>query len=531
MIRTRQPRCVEDDHINGPDPTPANNCDDETTPITAQPDLRITKSDAGVAVPAGGLIVYTLNYANTGNQDATGVVLRETVPTYTTFDVAGGTAGWSCVPDANAGSNCSFSLGSVLAGASGTLSFAVRVIEPLPAGVSQVANTACIEDDKMNGADPTPDDNCGRRDTSLLLPTPTPTATSTHTPTPTSTPTATPTSTPTATPTPMRNYLPVVVKPLPMPTPTATPVERPTIIPVPDLIHPKGVAVNPRTNRVYVASRDNNSLMVLDGGSNSFLTRISICKEPFGVAVNAVTNKIYVACFAQGVIAVVNGASNAVETLIWAGPNPTYVGVNEATNQIFAVTYGNHALVSINGNTNAVTSTKVMGVGVFGVAVNKTLDQVYVTTRDDVTLWVYQAASKHVLQILDFTGESDSLYGVGVNPETNKVYVTMAVDTEVKRMAVFRATAAGLVREATLALPNGGDDAPGDVNVDTLRNHIFVANSLSNTVTVIDGWTNTILGNVPIPGDPFGVGVNPLTRQAYIGARGTSQLWVMPDPY
>jgi uncharacterized repeat protein (TIGR01451 family) len=44
-------------------------------------------------------------------------------------------------------------------GAGGSVSFAVRVVNPLPAGVTQIANTARIGDNGTNGADPTPADN------------------------------------------------------------------------------------------------------------------------------------------------------------------------------------------------------------------------------------------------------------------------------------------------------------------------------------------------------------------------------------
>ncbi len=61
--------------------TPDNNADDEDTPLDAAPDMTITKVDdvADTTAP-GATIIYTLTYDNVGNQDATGVVVTETVP-------------------------------------------------------------------------------------------------------------------------------------------------------------------------------------------------------------------------------------------------------------------------------------------------------------------------------------------------------------------------------------------------------------------------------------------------------------------
>jgi hypothetical protein len=57
-----------------------------------------------------------------------------------------------------------------LAAASGdqTAAFAVTVDNPLPAGVTEIDNTASIADDGTHGADPTPADNSGSDTTPVL---------------------------------------------------------------------------------------------------------------------------------------------------------------------------------------------------------------------------------------------------------------------------------------------------------------------------------------------------------------------------
>src|SRR6185295_12164039 len=67
-----------------------------------------------------------------------------------------------CVPNNNAGSSCTLAIGTVAA-ASGplTATFAVTVVNPLTAGVTQIANSASIADDGLNGTDPTPANNSG----------------------------------------------------------------------------------------------------------------------------------------------------------------------------------------------------------------------------------------------------------------------------------------------------------------------------------------------------------------------------------
>ena len=151
---------IADDGANGPDPTPVNNTASDTTPVSAAPDLTIGKSDGGVSTTPGATVAYTLTFSNVGNQSAAGVTLTDVVPANTTFDAAGSSAGWTCVPDANPGSSCTNLVGSVAAGApAGTRTFAVTVANPVAAGVTQLSNTATIADDGTNGPDPVPANN------------------------------------------------------------------------------------------------------------------------------------------------------------------------------------------------------------------------------------------------------------------------------------------------------------------------------------------------------------------------------------
>jgi uncharacterized repeat protein (TIGR01451 family) len=153
---------IADNGTNGTDSNPANNTGSDTTPVTAAPDLSISKSDGGASVSPGGTVAYTLTYSNAGSIGASGVVLTETVPANTTFNSGASTAGWVCTPNNNAASTCTFAIGSLAAGGgSQTKTFAVTVINPVAAGVTQISNTASIADDGTNGVDPIPANNTG----------------------------------------------------------------------------------------------------------------------------------------------------------------------------------------------------------------------------------------------------------------------------------------------------------------------------------------------------------------------------------
>ncbi|HVP13737.1 MAG TPA: sortase [Phycisphaerae bacterium] len=121
-------------------------------------DYTLTKSDGGITAVAGGNVIYTLSYNNAGNLDATGVILTETVPDHATYDSADNSTAWDCGPvnPAASGTTCAFSVGTVAAGTVGSVTFVIRVDNPLPAGVDTLTNTASIDDDHAHGPNPSP---------------------------------------------------------------------------------------------------------------------------------------------------------------------------------------------------------------------------------------------------------------------------------------------------------------------------------------------------------------------------------------
>jgi uncharacterized repeat protein (TIGR01451 family)/fimbrial isopeptide formation D2 family protein len=126
--------------------------DGESVTFTAI-DLTISKDDGSITSSAGGVVQYTLSYSNAGNSPASGVIITEIVPANTTFNAGASTSGWSCADGSPAGTTCTFTVGTLNPGSSGSVIFAVMVDNPLPAGVTQIANTASIGDDGTHGLD------------------------------------------------------------------------------------------------------------------------------------------------------------------------------------------------------------------------------------------------------------------------------------------------------------------------------------------------------------------------------------------
>jgi uncharacterized repeat protein (TIGR01451 family) len=108
-------------------------------PVTvAGPILTLSLSDSPDPVAAGGNITYTLNYANTGDRDATGVTIGSAIPANTSFFSA--TNGGN-----HSAGTVTWAIGSLPPGVSGSVGMTVRVNSPLTNGTSIVNNASSID--------------------------------------------------------------------------------------------------------------------------------------------------------------------------------------------------------------------------------------------------------------------------------------------------------------------------------------------------------------------------------------------------
>jgi len=98
-----------------------------STTVQSAPVLSISKADTPDPVQAGGLLTYTSVVHNSGNADATGVSITDTIPANTVF--ASADSGGSLVGD-----RVQWTGKTVNAGGSLTVTFVVTVSSPLPEG-------------------------------------------------------------------------------------------------------------------------------------------------------------------------------------------------------------------------------------------------------------------------------------------------------------------------------------------------------------------------------------------------------------
>jgi YVTN family beta-propeller protein len=294
--------------------------------------------------------------------------------------------------------------------------------------------------------------------------------------------------------------------------------------------------VDPITHRVYVTSRDNNRVFVLDGATTAILDSAPVGSLPWGVAVNSGTGKLYVANFGSNDVHVFSATTLARLKVIPVGPHPTLVKINPVTGRVLVAIYGDNSMVIINGQTDAVERVAPTGgSGTWGLAVNPNVNRVYVSNRNDGTVTTLDGANDYQLltgqTIRPCGGAGSSPFAMDFNPANSKLYIACAPAGSVNAAAVYSAGASGLTGLAYVAIGEGGENGGGGVAVDTATGNVFFTNSQANSVSVIGGTSNQVIATVPAGRDPFGAAVDPATRRAYVANRGSNDVMAIPDTF
>lgn len=224
---------------------------------------------------------------------------------------------------------------------------------------------------------------------------------------------------------------------------------------------PRSVAVNPVTNRVYVANAGTGlpqhyTVTVLDATTLQRIAEIPVGQAPADVAVNTRTNRVYVANPYQERIQVIDGATNTLRTPILTGPGPNGLAVDESRNTVHvALTHRPEPFVTAVGS--------------------------YV---DDGVHQPVALAPVPLGEPLVQPGD------VAVDPTSNRLYVAGLGGGGVQpRLLVVDATARTLVKEIPLA----GPARAVAVNPDAHR--VFV--SAQSSITVVDTVSLQIVRTMP----------------------------------
>jgi YVTN family beta-propeller protein len=224
------------------------------------------------------------------------------------------------------------------------------------------------------------------------------------------------------------------------------------------------IAVNSKTNRIYVVNPVSGALSVIDGFTDLVVASIPVGQGSIALGINTITNRIYVLNETNSSVAVVDGNTNKVTTTITAVPGVS-IAVNPYTNRIFVADMAANLVHVLSGSSNKIIAD-VSTTQPNGIVVNSATNLIYGTGNCSCGIFVIDGQTNMLLSPISLPGTPVLFRGLAVDERSNQLYVPS------------------------------------------------VLSGNSPVVSVVDAGTSTYLGSVPNVGMIFGIAALPGVGQA-----------------
>jgi YVTN family beta-propeller protein len=144
----------------------------------------------------------------------------------------------------------------------------------------------------------------------------------------------------------------------------------------------------------------------------------------------------------------------------------------------------------------------------------------FITNSDAVEILVCgkNAAGDLTLVHNLLPAELISIGAEGIDSSANQIYVASPSRNHISVIEGKTNTIKGNITVGS---------GPLCIGVNSITNRIYVANFGSNNVTVVDGVTDNIITTIPVSTHPRGVGINPTTNQIYVANQGSDNVSVI----
>lgn len=277
--------------------------------------------------------------------------------------------------------------------------------------------------------------------------------------------------------------------------------------------HPKGIATDAATNRVYTALFDSSSAVFIDAIANSSLGTFSLNDSGHGNGIGVANGSVFASMRDSTSVSILNAATGVFLANRTVGALPYGVGAantrawvanfgsdsvslfDTATNNVIATTNtgsgsnpalvaasSNRAYVSLYGSGAAeiasdgtLTHFYPLGAESFGVAFNASTSRLYVSNRSTKAISTIDPTTGQILKSATLTQVP---YALAINPTTNRLFVVLAEANQVD-------VRDGNTLASIVLLSVGAQGGDGGDGIGVMNGRIYVANNSGGTVTVI----------------------------------------------
>lgn len=244
---------------------------------------------------------------------------------------------------------------------------------------------------------------------------------------------------------------------------------------------------------------------------------VNVGPSPVGVAFDGSNGYLYVSNSQGDNVTVLNGATEKVVTNIAVGANPAGVAYDSNNGNVYVVNSMEDS-VSVISSADIVSANFSVPYEPTGIAYDSTSHDLYITEQAANTTAVYSPTST-VAPLATLTVGLQPIAAV-YDPDNNEVYVANSNSSNV---SVINAGTPAVIGSIAVG------DAPLGLAYDSGQHELFVANDESNDTSVVSTTSNTVVTTVSVGLRPDGAAYNSNLGVVTISDEGSAQVSVILD--
>lgn len=271
----------------------------------------------------------------------------------------------------------------------------------------------------------------------------------------------------------------------------------------------QGLAVDSGRNRVYVGNADDRTVSVIDGGTYAVIATTAVAGSPAGIAADPTKGLVYVATgFGGNSLLFLDATTGAVVGTVALGGPGASVAVDSRTHLVYVqVNAAPTTIVAVNPDTKSVQGQAPISLlfSIAGMAVDPA-SRLYAVDYNSgviVVMDITGGAPKEVNRLFTSVSYAE---GLAVDPLTHLLYATFSGDNKVR---ILNGDGTILKALDVLRLPSA-------IALDSTTGGAYVANTASDSLSVLDTSRQVVATTFPLGTVDFGLVFDPVTKRLYV---------------
>ena len=269
---------------------------------------------------------------------------------------------------------------------------------------------------------------------------------------------------------------------------------------------PRDIAVDSKTNNLYIMYENSEEVTEIDGSVDRVLGSFALSGPLVDIVVNPNTHTMY--AINETALNVIDIPTNETKVLLMNG-SVSALDIDPVANKIFIIGESSDFssfLYIVDGVTNHVDASLSLDKYMFtepeSLSADPNTNSIYLIDGAGISV----IDGVYMEKVDSIPVNTYPFSRIAVNPNTNLLYVA----NENSRSVYVIDTYSRIIIK-TIEV----DGYPKSIAVNPTSDTIYVANDVSGTISVIDGTNNTQIGTIRVGVNPISVAVNAETNMVY----------------